>query len=750
MASRYLSRFLFSAFSVVLVSPAVSAAPSQDAGAILEKTSKIPYKASVEPQFNVTTFMPEQPKAVTEETTEIHFSANEMENNNEQQTITVKGNVNIIRDNLTLVADKVIYNQKEDVVTAVGNVILVENDGNVVFSDYLELTDQMTSGEMTNIKIIMQDKTRISAQKARKMTNNNKVMEQVVYSPCDVCRNTDPLWQLKARKVKHDASNQNINYNDAFLEIKGVPVFYTPYFSHPDPTVKRRSGFLTPSFGSNSYLGATLQPKYFWAVSDNEDLTYMPIITTDQGLVQNAVYRKYFYRGDINAEGTYLKETDGDKRNRGSLFLKGRYELNDFWVSDLDVNYTSDRTYLKDLSLPGDDNSWLTSSLKFQGFDNRNYASIEGYSYQLISNSLKEVDKPYVVPYLDYENYGKIGDFGAYNKTKINMASVYREEENSAQRATMINSWNLPYTSPFGEKYRLVASLKSDIYNVDNYTDEQGNKFDGGVGRMFPQLGAEWRLPFIRATDTSRQILEPVVVAVLAPNGGNKASKIPNDDSEDVELDDTNILDLDRYAGYDRNDTGSRVSYGLNWSAYGNRTGRTSAFFAQSYNFSKNESFARNDQQTDYFSDYVGRINAAPSKYFDLDYRFKLDKNDLDFKYSELSSSVGPQLLRAYVSYIYLKGDTLDYTSRYRERQELYTSLRSQLTRDWSISIYNRQDLTDNGGSLEHGGSLIYEDECFALFLNVSKDNSDDPDYKGDFKFTANFVLKTLGAAGSK
>lgn len=721
---------------------------AQNAGDIISKTTKIPYKADVEPTFNVTGFMEKAPEP--EEEKEIHFSADEMENNKDMGTITAIGNVNIIRNNMTVIADRVVYNQKEDIVTAIGNVVLIDNQGDVVFSDYVELTNQMSAGFMENIKIIMKDKTRISAQKARRLRNDNKVMENVIYTPCDVCRGEDPLWQLKARKVKHDVESKNMNYNDAFIEVKGIPVLYTPYFSHPDPTVKRRSGFLMPSMGSNSYLGATFQPRYFWDINEHQDLTYSPIITSDQGIVQNASYNQYFYNGEIRAEGSYLRDSD-DNKDRGSLFLEGRYELNDYWVSNLDINYTSDRTYLKDLSLPKKDDSWLVSSLKFQGFDNRNYSSLEGYYYQYISNALREVDKPYVVPFFSYENYGEVGKYGAYNKNTFSASSIMREEESNAQRFSMINSWNLPYTSPYGEKYKLVASVKTDLYNVDDYTNDYGEKFDGGVARIFPQLGMEWRLPFVRATETSRHILEPVIVAVAAPNGGDKRNKIPNDDSQDVDFDDTNVLDIDRYAGYDRNDTGSRVSYGLNWSAYGNNTGRTSAFLAQSYHFKKDEGFSGDDDQRDNFSDYVGRINASPSEYLDLNYRFKLDKDSLDFKYSELSSSFGPDFLRGYVSYIYLKGDTRDFNnSNYKERKELYTSVRSKLTRDWSLSLYNRQDLTSGGGSLEHGGSLIYEDECFALLLNLSKDKSDDPDYKGDFKFTATFVLKTLGSAGSK
>ena len=316
----------------------------------------------------------------------------------------------------------------------------------------------------------------------------------------------------------------------------------------------------------------------------------------------------------------------------------------------------------------------------------------------------------------------------------------------------MINSWVLPYTSEYGEKYRMIASVKSDLYNIDDYKNAKGETFDGGVARVFPQLGLEWKLPFIRATETSRQILEPTIVAVAAPTGGNKLNKIPNDDSQDVELDDTNILDIDRYAGYDRNDTGSRISYGLNWSAYGNRTGRTSAFIAQSYNFDDNSSFNTSEEQSGRFSDYVGRINASPSQYLDLNYRFKLDKDSLDFKYNELSADFGPQALRMYVSYIFLKGYNNDNTSSslYDERKELYTGVRMALTRDWSLSLYNRQDLADGSISLEHGGALTYEDECFALSIVADRNNADSPDYDGDFELSVNFFLKTLGGAGTQ
>lgn len=728
----------------------------------VELPKATPY-AELNPQYNITSFMDKKPQSeqgIEKETEDIYFSADEMIDNKELQTITAVGDVNIIRKNQSLKADKVIYNQKDDIVTAVGNVSIVQADGTVVFSDYVELDDQMTKGHMTDVRIIMKDETRIAASKFRKLANDNKVMENVVYSPCDVCQTKDPLWQIKARKVKHDAQSQNIYYNDAFLEVKGVPVFYTPFLSHPDPSVKRRSGFIAPTMGSSSYLGGFFQPRYFWNISDHEDLVFSPILSYDKGIVWDGQYRKYFYNGDIDAQGSFLYDEDKEK-NRGSLFVKARYELNDFWLADADINYASDSLYLKDLSLPDKDDTWLTSRLRMQGFDNRNYASVEAYYYKLVSYNLREADKnefnrrsinkPFVAPLISYENISDVGPYGAYNKTNFDFASIYREEDVSTQRASMINSWVLPYTSPYGEKYRMVASVKSDLYYVDNYTNSENENFTGGVARVFPQVGLEWRLPFVRATENSRQILEPVIVAVAAPNGGNEEDKIPNEDSQDIELSDANILNLDRYPGYDRNDTGSRISYGINWSSYGNILGRTSAFIAQSYKFNKDESFTQNIDEDSNFTDYVGRIYAAPSDFLDLTYRFRLDKDTLEQKYSELGSSFGPNMLRTYVSYIYLqKNNSFENFYDNKERKELYISVTAKLTKDWSLTIYNRQDLAPKGGSIEHGGEIIYEDECFKLITDIHRYHSNDPEYEGNYEFSVSFLLKTLGGFGSK
>jgi len=694
---------------------------------------------------------------------DIYFEADELTTNQKEKTIEAQGNVEVRREDLTLYADRLVYNQANDTITAYGNVELQEKDGARIYSDEVNLTEKLTQAEMTKIKVIMRDESKLWAEYFRKKENNNKVMRYVTYTPCDCCEQHDgkaPLWRIRARKVTHDASSQNMNYNDAFLDIKNVPVLYSPFLSHPDPTVKRRSGFMPPKIMSNSYLGSALQVNYFWDISEHSDVLFSPTVSTNKGVLWGGRYRSYFQKGYVEAEGTYLNDDDPDRpANRESLFATGRYEINDSWVASTHINYASDSLYLKEMSLPKDDETWLTSDVTFERFNFRDYTSVQAYYYKLVSYDLREknsaeydrlkYNKPFALPLIESEFISDPNAIGAYFKNDFSFSSLYHSNGQQSQRATMINSWNLPWTSRFGERYKIVASVKSDAYHVEEYPYHPNKKdYRGNPMRVFPQLGVEWKLPFVKATDTSRQILEPVVVGVFSPNGGNKPNRIPNEDSQDVHLEDTNVLDLDRYAGYDRNDNGSRVSYGFNWNSYGNIMGRTSAFFAQTYQLNRETSFSKNTGSSGHLSDYVGRIYAAPSQYLDLTYRFRLDKNDYKLRYNELAAKLGNNMLNLYVSYIYLQKNT--YASEaLSERKELYTSLRAALTRDWSVSLYNRQDLSRGGGSLEHGGNLIYEDECFMFITNVKKYNSSDPDLDDSYEFTFSFYLKTLGGLGS-
>ncbi|MEE8172944.1 MAG: LptA/OstA family protein, partial [Alphaproteobacteria bacterium] len=229
--------------------------------------------------------------------------------------VTASGNVEISQGHRVLIADRVTYNEAQDMMTASGGVTLLEPSGEVLFADYLELSDEMRDGVMRNIRLLLDENTRIAANSARRSGGNRTEMRKAVFSPCKICPldpEEAPLWQIKAVRVVHDQEARDIAYYDAWLEIFGIPVAYTPYFEHPDPTVKRRSGLLAPTYGSSSTLGVQLTTPYYWNIAPHRDATFKPKFTSDEGVVWGAEYREQTLTGGYTVDGSV---TYGDERD---------------------------------------------------------------------------------------------------------------------------------------------------------------------------------------------------------------------------------------------------------------------------------------------------------------------------------------------------------------------------------------------------------------------------------------------------
>ena len=127
----------------------------------------------------------------------------------------------------------------------------------------------------------------------------------------------------------------------------------------------------------------------------------------------------------------------------------------------------------------------------------------------------------------------------------------------------------------------------------------------------------------------------------------------------------------------------------------------------------------------------------------------ELDKDSFELDYSELGARIGSDIFNVYTSYIYLQPNNNSYYTS-EERKELYVSLNTKLTKNWNLGIFDRIDLTDGGGTLEHGGYLTYDDECFRLSFEAKKSNYDNPTMDDDYELGFTFFFKTLGGIGSK
>lgn len=672
----------------------------------------------------------------------VTFSADDVTYERALSIVTARGNVEVNQKETYLKADTLSYNMKEDRVTASGNVVTVASDGSVAFADYVELSGDLKNGAIKNIRIILKDKSRLAAYKARREDGTRHVLNKAVYSPCDVCKETgEPLWQVKAEKIVHDQNEKEIVYRHARLELGGIPIFYTPYMSHPDPSVKQISGFLPPTFGGTKGIGASLTLPYYMALSPQADMTLKPILSSDEQPVLGLEHRRYLHDGAFDFEGSITHDTEDRTRSHIDGTLSVYHDP--IWRTEMTLQRASDDTYLRRYGLERKSDPWLQTDIAVEGFHGYNYAALRGYTFQDLREDSADESTPFVLPYAEWSIRTDPAQYGGYWTIDSSLFALERDEGAKSRRLSSEAAWHLPYVSPEGEIYRLTAALRGDGYYVEDQEQDGESDFDGTTGRVHPRLSMMWRYPLARREEASQQIIEPIVMGVISPQGGNP-DKIPNEDSRDLEFDDLSLLVEERFTGLDRVETGPRINYALNWSIYGEKTGQVSAFIGQSYRFLEDTLFPEESGLEKDFSDYVGRIFASPGDFLDMSYRFRIDRGSLESRRNEMTLSAGTDLLRLTSDYMFINGSTQSFTD-YEDREEIGGKLETHLTRYLSAGLYGRHDLTDDGGLVHVGGNLRYEDECLLTDFDVRRNYTHDRDYESGYSLILTVTFKTLG-----
>jgi len=732
--------------------PAVAAAPVRPSPPVRVAAAAAPPPPAPAAQPAETERDVEQPVNVT---------ADQITHDREMATIVAKGKVEIVQSGRTLSADTVSYNLKQDVMAASGNVVLTEPTGEVTFADYFELTGDFKNGAAREIRRIGADRSRMAAASATRVGGIRTDFDDAVYTACEPCKEhpeRTPLWQAKAQRVTHDQESHREEFRDAWMELGGVPIAYVPYFSAPDPTVRRQSGLLTPTVGSGSSIGPNLVIPYYWVISDNEDLTFSPRFLlnrfggtkTEPSDIGTASLQRMVLAGEHRWRGNYgetstigsitADESTGDLR--GHINAEGKFDIDRNWRAGYTVQHQSDDTYnsVYGYRVPSD-KPWLTSRPYVERFGQRGYAMMEGFVFQGLTETSDSFDQnPFVLPHAVFSHVGNPDDWGGTWSVDTDALSYTRLQGTKATRLSNQFGYHLPYTTQSGQNYTVSTMLRTDGY----HGDEVAGIGSANIGRVVPQIAVNWNYPFVSDSRTLPQVISPLVMVAAGPNGGN-SMRIPNEDSIDFELDDINVFRANRLPGLDRVEGGVRGAYGMRWSAYPYRGGTLSAQVAQGWRAHADSTFGPSSGFTENLSDYVARVDFTPTGNIAFTDRIRLDRQSLGTQRNEASVSAGPPALRGSMSYGYFEKTSPDASTVLPRRHYLTPSLSSALSRNWLVSATASEDLTSGGGLLGWSTRAVYNDECFALIGNLARNNTSDRDYLTGYTITFNVVFKTLG-----
>jgi len=699
------------------------------------------------------------PAKAAEEDEFLLFSAEEVVFNQNTREITVSGHVEMSHGGYALRADQVIYNEISGVVQARGNVKITDPDGSAFYVDEAQLDDELREGFILNLRFVFPDGSRLAARNGERVGGNKTILNYAVFTPCVICDDhpdRPPSWQVKAVRVTHDQAKKRIYYKNATLEVLGIPIIYLPYLSHPDPTVKRASGFLVPGIDLNRELGLVLQVPYYWAISPSSDATITPILTTKEGLVLSGEYRRHLGFGQIKLEGsiTYVDERDnnnvktGKKELRGHFFANGEFKHSNNIRTRVQFQLTSDDTYLRRYKFSEVD--YLKSEYITEAFAGRSYYAIQSLWFQGLRVEDVQGLTGFALPLVQLNHVSEPDRIGGVWRIHFNGLALHRSDGMDTRRLSLRSSYEIPYTTSAGQILRFGVHVRGDLYNISD-ADRPDSAFyagqNGTEARFLPEVTASFEWPFIKTTGSSQQIITPVITLVAAPTGGNPAM-LSNEDSRTFELTDTNIMAIDRLPGLDQWEGGTRINYGLKW-VLNSQHVNIDAFIGESYRFT----IAGNDAEDIFFStgsglsghlsDLVTRFIITFDDKVRISSRMRLDNDDLTVRRNEIDASLYFRNIRVGIGYYKLNRNR--QLEELEDREEIRLHGTWSFKDNWQLFGDITRNLTATGSTITQGVGVMYVDDCVELSFSWRKSFTFDRDIVPGSSLHFRIRLKHLG-----
>ena len=687
------------------------------------------------------------------------FEADKLSHDKELDVIIAEGNVKITNGVRTLKADRVTYIPKTDLMTALNNVILIDENGDSYNSDYAEITGDFHHAILKELLINFSNNTRLKANYMSKEGNISE-MNKVVYSACEACKD-DPerplLWQIKSRKVVHFLDEKKMEYHDSILEFADVPVFYLPYASFPDPTVKRLDGFLFPKVGSNASIGSFASAPYFKTLGDHADTTIEPIFTSNGGIILSGEYRQYSERARLNINSSYTQAdrnigttsvTSVEKNaKRGHIFSDAEFHINNKWRTGFSYNRASDRTYLRRYSFWESPGNFLDSSAYIERFDNRNYSNITASTFQDLRLS-DQLSTPKLLPIAENYFYGDTDRLGGRWDFQANARVLDNKDLVLDSHALAIAGYELPIHSREGYITKMDFNIYGDVYRAD--FENNVNSFDVAVEndtttRLMPQFGVKWNMPYGRQTDDGDyQYIEPAIAYYISPNDLNEHN-VNNNSATIFNLNRGNIFSAHRFNSYDRLDNGQRAAYGLYMGQIDDEGRDIKLFFGQNYEFDTDPVLEQEYNLKKGASDFISQVTLSPRDWITWDNQFNIDKRHFRINQYFSQFTLGDDDLNITGNYSYQNNKAGNSNSFTDGQEQIYMAANKRLSDVWTASAFGVTDLASGTETRYFGGNAIYEDECFYWKISATRDLTSSVDLNKGYSFLVSFNLKTLG-----
>ena len=695
----------------------------------------------------------------------------------DQKNLTVKSNQNIevidLDKNLFLKTESLLFDRKKNYLESDSKSKIKDNENNILNTEYffydlnkgiiktknLILKDFNNNNYKIELAFINAktnklfgkdveinfDKNKLSNKneprlKGKSITSDRNYTELTkgVFTNCKK-REKCPPWQMSAKKIVHDKNKKTISYDSSVLRVYDVPIFYFPKFFHPDPTVKRQSGFLIPALKSSSNDNSFLSTPYFYAISESQDMTLTPRFYSSDKFLLQTEYRSVTSNSKTNTDISFFTEKNKNSSNHIFYNLEKDLDFQYFDQSNLEliIEKTSNDTYLKANKLQSpiiNEYSVLENSFNLNMYSDDFAIDTQFTIYENLDK--EKTDRyEYILPELNISK--KLENKTSLDGTFVfNSKNLFKNYDTNVNEKININ--DLVFNSNpkisnngFYSNYEfIIKNSNSDANNSGNYK----NKENYYLGALFQYNTS---LPLVKENAEFQNVLSPKLSLKIGPDH----TKDKRDSF--TRLDVNNVYGLNRLASDDALEGGFSISYGSEFTRINKENSREDFVFkiANNIRLEENEDLPKNNQIGLKTSNLFGEIILNPNDFFSTEYKFSTKNNIDDFTYESLNTSLYFDKFRT----------SFDYVNE-SEKQDKVSYLLSEINFDldenntllFSARENKEKDLTEYYNLMYQ-----YKNDCLAASIEYNKNYYEDRDIKPEENIFLKLTIIPFGEVAS-
>jgi LPS-assembly protein len=580
----------------------------------------------------------------------------------------------------------------------------------------------MSEGILQSARVVLNDQLQMAAATVLRVNGRYTAMRNVVASSCKVCKgDPTPLWELRARRVVHDQTERQIYFDSAQFRLGGVPVFYIPRLRMPDPTLKRASGFMMPSFHTSSTLGTGFRVPYFLTLGRHKDLMITPYITSSGTRSVELRYRQAFANGDISITGTLSRDDLMPGEARGYLNAEAQFRLPKGFKLRIHSEAVTDDAYLLDYGLPAKDR--LNSRIEISRTQRNEHISARLISFQSLRAGESSQTIPRFVGDVTYYRRFTLGVLGGEGGLRFQGHGHGRSSHDvfdtdldgiadgrDVARVSIRADWRRDWTMQNGLIFGVLGEATADVYGV-----QEDAAFAGTSARLHGAVAAELRWPWVKSGRNGvSHVIEPVAQIVVAPAG---TETLLNEDSVLVEFDEANLFALNRYPGSDAVERGIRANIGLNYLRLDPTGWSLGLTVGRVFRADDATQFSAASGLDGFSSDWLAAWQFQSANGLQVTSRLLLD-DDFNLTKGELRLGLSRERFGIEASYLFVGADPVE--KRPIDTEELVFDSRVAIGRGWTAKIANRYDLVADRASRAAFG-LAFRNECLSVDLSLSR-----------------------------